>query len=378
MDSSLPKLTHNNQILIHPNHAAGNLKISSPERNTERDKKLIRLTAILAVGLLLVVVLFSFFLLPRTKTAMYAANTSQIVDNLVSKTDDVDQALNVLYQSLTASSAGGDQDLSEIKTNVLSANTSAATNFLTANSLLLLRRAEQITTGSSQVLGFSVPETDPNKAVRVQRKLAENIAKKTSASALVLEQGLQNLIDNQVSPENNPLKKQLVLLENQTETYLTEADKTSKYYVTISDAAIEIYNISNSISSVNDIDESVADLTALRSQFANLGQKQLPEESDELNQDIVAVFDLLIGLFKEVKASSVSDPARLLTSYASFITQARGLALQTAVHELNFWQNNPTLSSYQDLTGDYNEVRDQADKVKDDNSYFLLPLLGVN
>ncbi len=376
--SDLPKIqsTFQNQVLIHPDHAAGNLKVPTSNQ-TDLNQKTPIAVAVLSIFSLAAVLLLGFIVIPRTRNVMYAANAAETLETLDTRIKNVNESLDLLYQSLTASNASDDTSLSEIDSGVLAANTSAATNSLSGNSLLLLKSIREVLERSSQVKGFSIPENDPNKAVRQQRKLAENISDKSELAQDLLKKKLLHLKTSSVPSGADLLKKDVEETTKKTDLYLSETDKTAKYYVSVSDAAIELYNISNTITSVNDIDNSVTDLTKIRNVFANYDKKELPAEMDDLNKDVVTVFDLLINFFKTVKTDSVSNPGNLLTALATFVSETKSLGVQTSIHELNFWQNNKALSSYKDLAKDYDTTIKKAGEVKEQNNYFLLPLIGI-
>lgn len=375
---NLPKIqsTISNQILIHPQHAQGTLPVASHTPNLAANLRTKNIFAAVLIFALLLILSGGYFYIPRTKTVMYAQSTAEVFENLSSKISQVNSALDILYKSLTASSAGNDSSLSEIKTNVLAANSSAITSSFVGNSILLTNLATNSVKKQGAVRGFSVPETDPNKTVREQRKLAMNIATKSKDAQLTVNQNLKPLNSDNLPPRAELLQSDLKNLQTKTNEFLTEAEKTSKYYVALSDAAIDIYRISTTITSPKDIENSVSDLTKLRSQFVDYDQKQLPSEIDELNSDIVAIFDLLINFFTLFGNDSQNDPAKLLASYTSLISETRSLGVQTSVHELNFWQNNKILSSYVQLEEEYSVFISNANEVKRKNNYFLLPLLG--
>ena len=95
MDSNLPKLTPTvaNQILIHPDHAAGTLKVSKFNSN-KTNQNLTNLFAGLAIFALVGVAILSFFFIPRSQAVVFANNTVETVGELNSKTDEVDKSLN--------------------------------------------------------------------------------------------------------------------------------------------------------------------------------------------------------------------------------------------------------------------------------------------
>lgn len=372
---NLPKIQPNlqNQVLIHPDHAAGNLKIPSNNPGSVKPKISSGLVIISIISLS-AILLLGFVALPRTRSVMYAAGTAETLGNLSSRTNNVNDALDLLYQSLTSSSAGDDTSLSEANSGVLAANSSASTNFLSGNSLLLFQKVKGVLEKTGKVKGFSIPKDDPNKVIREQRKLAENVSDKASLAQELIDSDLVKLQKSSFLSGINSLKTDVENLSSKTDLYLAESTKTAKYYVSISDAAIELYNISNQINSFEDIDNSISDLTKVRNVFANYDKKALPAEIDDLNQDVVSVFDLLIGFFQKIKSESSSN---LLNSLTDFVGQTNNLAVQTSIHELNFWQNNKILSSYKELTSSYDTAIKKAAQVKSDNNYFLLPLFGI-
>lgn len=378
MDSSnLPKIipTAQNQILIHPDHAAGNLTVPA---NQTKSHKSVNIVATVAIFILLAILSISYIYIPRTRTVMFASSTQESLETLNSKTSEVNTALDTLYQSLTASSASEDANLSEIKTDVLSANTSVPTNSFIGNSLLLFENGLRTAEKQGKVKGFSIPESDPNKLIREQRKIAEAVAEKSSSAQTIIDQDIKVLKTPSLSAKTEPLQKEIQVLATKSGEFLSESKKTSGFYIAISDASIEIYNISTTLTNLNDIDNSVVDLSKIRNKFADYDKNMLPNEIEPLNNDVVAIFDLLIGFFKEVSTTNPQNTTALTNSYDNFINKTKSLGTQTYIHELDFWQKNKSLSSYKSLASDFSQAIKQAEELENSNTYFLLPLLGVN
>lgn len=370
----MPKLTPTtqNQILIHPEHAQGTLQV--PIVKEQKTKSFVGIFSAVAIFVLISILALGYFYIPKTRTVIYANSAIEDVSVVNSKSDSVNQALDSLYKHLTGSSASADTSLSEIKADVLSANTSAATNSLSANSFLLATEAEKIISEKGKVKGFSIPEADPNKIVREQRKLAESVETRSKET--------QNLLDSKIAihenkdnpPSAEELQKQLKEVLAKTSLYASETEKTSLYYIEISDASIDLYNISSSLSTLKDVDNAIADLTKIKNRFAQYQKEDLPVGMEELNNDVVAVFDVLIGFFQ---VANTNDPNKLAAALNDFLSDTASLSNKTYSDELSFWQNNKVLSSYEALNSDFEKVKKTAEDVKENNNFFLLGALGV-
>ncbi len=374
MENSLPKLAVSDpaQILIHPEHAQGNLKVPSPQQK-KSPHTLLNIISVFLIVFLLSLLLAAYFLIPKTRTVIYARSTAETFSTVSEKTDKVDTSLKSLYQLVTAGAAT--ESTTQIGNGVLAAQDSAQNDFADS-AVLVLTAAKSSTSQDGRVKGFSIPESDPNKGTRTQRQVAKDIdtKKKEADSAANL---IDSLANEQVSDSAKDLKQDITSVKLKTDKYLSEAGKTSAFYVKISDASLELYNLSTSINSSADIKNAISKLTSLRGDFAD-GESSLPEEMSSLNKDVVGIFDLLIGYFKDLDSGKFTTGAALYNSYVEFLAQAKTITAQTQVHEINFWQNNEALANYKDLSAEQSELIKEATAVKKQNNYFLMPLLGVN
>ncbi len=90
MDPNLPNLNspNQNQILIHPDHAAGTLKVSkAPSGNSPKPTNTLIILGIIAV---VGFAALTFFFIPRTQAVMFANSTEEKVKALNDKTGEVD------------------------------------------------------------------------------------------------------------------------------------------------------------------------------------------------------------------------------------------------------------------------------------------------
>ncbi|HSX57706.1 MAG TPA: hypothetical protein VLE47_00345 [Candidatus Saccharimonadales bacterium] len=373
MPNSLPKLPPSApaQIFIHPEHIEGTLKVPI-EKKSHPNKGINIVAAFVIVGLILILA-GAYYIIPRTRTVAFASSTIESVGELSGKTDKVNSSLTSLYQSLTQGQSGS-AGTTQISDQVLGLQSDLSKK-LSDSSLLTLSAAYEAT-GKTKVKAFSVPDEDPNKVTREQRSLAKEIAdKKKDAEASLSE--ATALTNENLSGKAATLETQLSQVNIDTKDYLSEAEKTSLYYVNLSDASIELYNLSSSLVSPKDIAVALPKLTALRSSFADYDSAKLPDQMDSLNKDVVGIFDLLIGFFKEVSSGNQSEEA-LAASYQNFLSSAKTLESQTSVHEISFWQNNAAFSNYKNLTSSQTEVIKKAQEVKKENNFFVLSWFGVN
>lgn len=372
------------QIFIHPEHELGNLiKSLGSNKTFSISLRPVFLSVFFVVfGVALSVLVFIF--LPATRVVSYASSTKEIVTKSSEKADKVNSSLDIFYKARTAQVDG---NVTQIKDQtvlgVLSDNsdTSAKTNIF-KTSQTILETIKQSVSKQNKVKGFAVPADDPTKEVRNHRDLATDIGVTVAAEKEINDQ-LLDLETHNIPSSANELKSSIHKLGNKTSEYLIQAQKTSNYYIEVSDASIELINLASglvNLSSVSkkSLEDDISRLTALKSKFAGFGKKQLPEKIEPYNQNLVSVFSLLTSYFTVIRDQFDNPKPTLEAELAQYSTQLQTISHHSVANEIGFWQGNTSLSRFDDLSREHIEVLQLSRKVHDKNYFFFLDWLGVS
>lgn len=375
-------ITQSSQVFIHPEHDQGSLV--TPERSSGRKpsgalKPVLFLAIFLVFGVSLALIVFIF--LPHTKAVTYATQVKEAVNNSSAKADKVNQSLDLFYKARTAQQ---DSNVTQIKNNQILAATDSPTKIdnIIQNSQNLLIVLNEGIAKNTKVKGFAVPASDPTKEVRSHRNLASDISVQV-ASEKDSNDKLVELANQTTAGETAELKVGIKKLEENTSVYLDQSQKTSDYFVEVSDASIELINLAQNLASLTTIskkqvEDSIGSLTALKSKFAGFNKNQLPGKIDAYNKDLVEMFTLLASYFTDIK-TQYDNPKPIFTDNSpQYTSQLQTLAQRTTADEISFWQENPSLSRFKDLSSEHTDVLELSQKVHDKNYFFFLNWLGVN
>lgn len=370
--NSLPTLpvSNNSQVFIHPEHEQGSLVIpKNPQRIKNRFLPLTLTISI--VGLLSIAALIFGYFIPRSQAVSYAKSVREFVTESSEKLDKVNSSLDILYKARTAQK----EDVSVTK--VLEASTSKDSSEINIfrNAQRVIAEIKQNFEKNSKVKGYTLPSDDPAFEIRQHRELARDIAKKTLEAEITLEK-IADLEKQSIPQTANAVKEKISNLEEGSNNYVDQAKKSSEYYIDVSDASIELLSLANSINTPKDLDITISKFSALKSKFSNY--QNLPEEIEAYNSDLIEVFDLSATYISQIREVVNSGYVKPMPSSQLFNSQLQSISSRAVDDEISFWQNNESLSSYDDLSKEHTDILESSQKLKDKNYFFFLKWLGVD
>lgn len=364
-------LTANSQVFIHPEHEQGNLIISKPSKKSKR-LFLPLILLISTIGLVSSIAILFFYFIPKAQAVNYAKNTKELVSSSSEKLDKVSSSLNILYKARTAQT----EDVT--LTKVLEANTlkrDVIESNIFKNTQKIVSIIRHNFEKNSNVKGYTVPNSDPSFEIRKHRDLARDIGKKTLEAEKILEE-ITDLKNQNVPQSAQEVKEDISALEENSSNYIDQANKCSNYYIDVSDASIELQSLANSINTPKDLDTTISKFSALKSKFSNY--QDLPEEIESYNNDLVELFTLSATYITEIRDAVKNNDSRLMPNTLLFNSQMQSIATRAVNDEISFWQNNESLSSYDDLSKEHTDLLSSSQKLKDKNYFFFLKWLGVD
>jgi len=367
------------QIFIHPEHDAGTLAIAQSASRAPTRKRADKMLVFLSIMIAILIIsgsAFVFILIPRSQNVSFANSVKDTVSTGSEKAEKVKASLEVLYKART-----GEQDdvtLSDSRqgnATLIATGQEQGLGFFNAAANLTKQTRDNLDQ-KEDVKGFAVPAYDPNQESRKHRELADDISKKAT-DALELNNKLVDLAEISVPSGAKELKEQASKLEKSTAGYIDQALDTSKYYVDLSEAAIELVRLASSIYSAKDIDNAISTLSGLKTKFAEYEKTKLPEGMENYNKDIVETFDLLLIFYQDVQGGKLNTEQKILNAYESFVANLQSISVRAVSDEISFWQNNQALNSYDELADQQTNVLKTAEQVKDQNNFFLLEWTGT-
>ncbi len=371
----LPTLpvTPNSQVLIHPEHEKGNLVIPQHiEKSKSNFPFAMTFLALGAVFLIGVIGAIVFIFLPMSQAYNFASNSKELVTASSANISKVNSSLDLLYQ---ARSSTGNSGITVSSSGVLGANTNLTPAEVFFGAVYSSELMKDIVDKSSHVKAFSTPANDPTTVARKHRELAMGIGSQVTTAKQTLDKLIE--LKNQTVPSQAAdLKNNLSNLETDTNDYIDQAQKTSDYYVAVSDASIELYTIASATNTTKDIDSDISQISALKAKFASYSN--LPNEMDAYNKDLTDMFDLLSNYFQTLKTIVQGQNVDLNKTYANFTLQLQSISARSVSDEVSFWQNNKNIAGFTDLTKENSNVVSASQKVKDANYFFFLSWVGVN
>ncbi len=372
--SALPTLpkSDDSQILTHPEHILG--KLALPKiKNTSGKSSSVSKTLLIFAGFLIiffVVALFTFFI-PRTNTFKFALESIEAVKTSSKNIDGVNSSLEILYQ---ARSNSKESDVTVSKKNVLGTKTASQDLTIFVEAVATAEKIKDVFDKASSVKAFSVPSGDPTVLIRKHRELAIAIAEKVTAAKDSLAK-IRSLKKATQGSTTSDLVAKLNSLESDTNRYIDQSQKTSDYYVEISEASIDLYNLAAATNTIKDVDSGIVKLGSLKAKFAD--HKTLPEQMSAYNEDLVEMFDLLGLYFGDLKSIMQGKKVDLTKNYAAFLLQIQSISARAINDEVSFWQNNKSLSNYDNLVQKHQKVITTSEKLKKSNDFFLLNWVGI-
>ncbi len=367
----LPKRDHS-QILTDPEHILGKLSLpkirDNPKKTTPAGKVPIIISLFLVI--FFVVALTAFFI-PRTNTFKFAVESIEAVTSLSKNIDGVNTSLEILYQ---ARSNPEQSDVNVSRKDVLGSKTTSQdlTIFIEASSTA--KKIKDVFDKASSVKAFSVPAGDPTVLIRKHRELATEIAEKVADAKDSLSK-IRSLKNRALGSTTDTLLEKLDSLEGSTNKYIDQSQKTSDYYVDISEASIDLYNLAAATNTVKDVDSGIFKLGSLESKFS--GYKALPDQMGAYNKDLVEMFDLLGLYFGDLKSILKGESVDMTKKYALFLLELKSISARAVNDEVSFWQNNKSLSNYDTLVKEHSEVIALSEKLKTSNNFFLVDWIGM-
>ena len=185
------------------------------------------------------------------------------------------------------------------------------------------------------------------------------------------------------------LKGDINQLKSESQDYLSEAQKTSNYYILSSDLSIELESNfdafalslqgSSDINSlVSSFDEISNDLRSLKSKLEKVSPTNLPSEIEDYHRDSIALFDVVINYFDDLKVLTLKgDDKKIINLTIDTSLELNKLVLSGVDHEISFWKNNQTLNSYDNISSSHTEVLKKLETEKDNSNFFLFKFFGV-
>jgi hypothetical protein len=360
-----PIFPKDTQIFLHPDHET--LKAAAFQTPEKRINT--RLMTIIALLIMLAGIAssFWFFFWPRSQTVHFAKVVHDSLDETSIKLQSLNKSLKNLY-------ALAENDKStQILTNVLGVTSTdeIAEKEKTLTDLFIesFEDALKNTSERGHVKGFSTSNSDPNKPIRDVQDAAVQVEKRSS-EASGSQKKFSEIIQKELPLAANDIKDDLDKLDNNSIDYIDQASKTGKYYEFWAKATLEL----ESISTTTNLDLANSQLLNLKSKFTNY--KDLPDEMEKVNEDIIDLIDQLINLLKDLRmATSQKAYERILAGYTNSVAS---IEIRLDLDEKNFWKSNKSLGNYDDISKQQTDLLKNTKKLKNDNNFFLLDWIGVS
>lgn len=367
---------------------------------------------IFVVSILIVLFLGGAFayLFPKAQSVRFASTTRLSVSNLFTEMDTVDSSLNALFKFSTTGEES-DVQLSSLTKSFQKFNIILSSEVIQKEEVEdgnefgvrlddliddlseVFKNLEISDRGSvnfgDKVKGFTTPADDPNKIYRDQRDLAVNVGKSVKSSEKTINELSRNISAKAVPNSLSSLKGDLNQLKSESQDYLSEAQKTSNYYILSSDLSIELESNfdafalslqgSSDINSlVSSFDEISNDLRSLKSKLEKVSPTNLPNEIENYHRDSIALFDVVINYFDDLKVLTLNgDDKKIINLTIDTSLELNKLVLSGVDHEISFWKNNQTLNSYDNISSSHTEVLKKLETEKDNSNFFLFKFFGV-
>ena len=377
-------LTHNHQTQTSP-------ETSSKPKSMGKRLFIILLAITLSLGGAIA------YLFPKAQSVRFASTTRQSVSNLFTEMDTVNSSLNALFKFSTT---GEESDVQLSSVDGISVEKVGPGNEfgLRLNDLIddlskVFKNLEISDRGSvnfgEKVKGFTTPADDPNKIYRDQRDLAVNVGKSVKSSDKTINELSRNISAKAVPNSLSSLKGDINQLKSESQDYLSEAQKTSNYYILSSDLSIELESnfdafalslqgSSDRNSLVSSFDEISNDLRSLKSKLEKVSPTNLPSEIEDYHRDSIALFDVVINYFDDLKVLTLKgDDKKIINLTIDTSLELNKLVLSGVDHEISFWKNNQTLNSYDNISSSHTEVLKKLETEKDNSNFFLFKFFGV-
>ena len=335
----------------------------------------------------LFVAAFFFFLLPKALTISFTKETHELLSNTSSKSSQVNQSLEAIYNFVTGVENATTETRVEITTNVGAEETNVDREAAKVLSFYLLK--EQVEEAvrkleNKQVLGFSNSAADPLKNYRDLRDLAVGAQHSSKEGEESLVKFSQSIKEQGASAKAANLTETLEEAEKDTETYLSEASKTANYYVTYTDSYVDLASIITEVltaTSLGQVTQSLSDAKKIEQNLKTLEGEDLPAEIDEFHADIVTEVSgaiEFINTYIKLATSEDSDAvSKAIKAARDWISKEQSLALSIQTNQTNFWKKNPSISTYDQLSEKQGELLKKLDSERAKQQFFLLSMLGV-
>lgn len=165
----------------------------------------------------------------------------------------------------------------------------------------------------------------------------------------------------------------------ETETYLSESEKISKYYNFISGIQLELNPALKSLASLiinlifsqnpdaylGKIDELSTTLVRLGKSVETYPASSIPTGFSNLHEDNVKVFKILGDYLAGIKKAVLEkDFPTLAQASEKFSSDIEILSTRAKTAELSFWQDNKTIRSYSDLSSKFQAVKKDLESLE--------------
>lgn len=201
----------------------------------------------------------------------------------------------------------------------------------------------------------------------------KDVAQTGSNSAKEANKKLNDFSSYLSSIKDTNLKTQKIytdLVENNQKTnkYLDQATKTTSYYYKISDFQIKLnpfltsyYNLLSEAAQsknpelfIDRIDELESTISKLNNEIKSFSISELPQGLEDLHTDNLKVVEILYTNIKDVgQAISDVDFEAFSEYILSLEQQLEPLSTRAVTLEINFWQNNTSLTNDKTLIDNY-------------------------
>ena len=398
--------------------------VAVPEKHSsEKHVPQVVLPAVFGVAVFVGLVYF-LVLAPRMKTVqlgkLYSANISPVRANV----GKVGQALSNMYRILSGNSnnssegemllrldtrqftaqlnelnlnlnAGKRGEVAGVSTVVRTLNGKAVSEQIDQAAALLKKMSPLGNFGELQekVLG----QTTVESPIINQMRLLKNEAMSGTAEVEKSRGLLTKLTGVVLTAEKAPktlaqVSSDLGANNKEANVYLDESSKTTSYYQKLTDINIRLVPMLSSyllffqqVASTRNPTPYLPQLDEIESTFKDLNKEilaintnTLPEGINDLHKDNLKVMEIIgVSITQSRSAIKALSLVQFIGALSDFEQKLSPLTMRATTLELNFWQNNKALASYKELVGYYDATIKKAGEVKENNNYFLLPLLGV-
>ncbi len=238
---------------------------------------------------------------------------------------------------------------------------------------------------STKVLGESSIEPEIVSQLRKLKDVSSSAKNEANSAEEDLKSLTEYMAANGGPAGNADLKEtvgELSSLNERTETYLSEAKKTSDYYYKTADIRVQLTPFFYSfITVVTDIarapdpriyvgrlDELTKTLTEIEGSLKAVKTSELPAGMEPIHNDnLKTISTLKTSLLKLRAAVQSLDATAFVSALVTLQQDLEPLGTRAATQELNFWQNNTILREHESLAGQYQSAEEKLGSFAEKN-----------